>query len=80
MKAKIHISLKNGVLDPQAKAIQSTLHVLGFASAKEVTQGRFLTIEFDHKDKARAEKEVTAMCEQLLANTVMENYHIEIME
>lgn len=80
MKAKIHISLKNGVLDPQAKAIQSTLHTLGFSSAKDVAQGRFLTIEFDHNDKARAEQEVTAMCQQLLANMVMENYHFEITE
>ncbi|MCR9213537.1 MAG: phosphoribosylformylglycinamidine synthase subunit PurS [Proteobacteria bacterium] len=80
MKARVHISLKNGVLDPQGKAISNSLHGLGFDSVLDARQGK--TIELDLKDmsKEQAEKEVDRMCLQLLANTVIENYSIEVID
>ena len=78
MKAHIHITLKKGVLDPQGKAIENALKALGFDQVKNVRQGKFIEIERDEKDPEVAEKQVSKMSEQLLANTVIENYQIDI--
>ncbi|MBI3453459.1 MAG: phosphoribosylformylglycinamidine synthase subunit PurS [Rhodospirillales bacterium] len=79
MKARIHVTLKNGVLDPQGKAIGHALGNLGFAGVGEVRQGKFIEIEFAERDRAKAEAAVKQMCEKLLANTVIENYAIELV-
>ncbi|WP_374575654.1 phosphoribosylformylglycinamidine synthase subunit PurS [Phenylobacterium sp.] len=78
MKAKVHVFLKPGVLDVQGKAVESALHGLGWADVADVRVGK--TIEFDLKaaDPAEAEAEVKAMCEKLLANTVIESYRVEV--
>ena len=78
MKARIHITLKNGVLDPQGKAVQHALGSLGFDGVGDVRQGKYMEIELAETDAATAEKTVEAMCEKLLANTVIENYTIKI--
>ena len=78
MKAHIHITLKKGVLDPQGKAIENALKTLGFDQVKNVRQGKFIEIELDEKDPKVVEKQVSKMSEQLLANTVIENYQIDI--
>jgi phosphoribosylformylglycinamidine synthase len=78
MKARIHVTLKNGVLDPQGKAIGHALGNLGFTGIGEVRQGKFIEIELTETDQARARETVEAMCRQLLANTVIENYAIEL--
>ena len=78
MKAHIHITLKKGVLDPQGKAIENALKTLGFDQVKNVRQGKFIEIELDEKDPEAAEKQVSKMSEQLLANTVIENYQIDL--
>ena len=80
MKAKIHITLKNGVLDPQGKAVQTALAGLGFTGVKDVRQGKFIELELTEADRAKAEAQVDDMCKKLLANTVIENYAIEIVE
>ena len=80
MKAHVHITLKNGVLDPQGKAIENALKTLGFDQVKNVRQGKFIEIELDEKDITKAEKQVAKMSERLLANTVIENYQIDIQE
>jgi phosphoribosylformylglycinamidine synthase subunit PurS len=78
MKARIHVTLKTGVLDPQGKAIAHALGNLGFTGIGEVRQGKYIEVELAETDKARAQATVEAMCQQLLANTVIENYAIEI--
>lgn len=78
MKARIHITLKNGVLDPQGKAVQNALGSLGFDGVGDVRQGKYIEVELAETDAATAEKTVEAMCEKLLANTVIENYTIKI--
>ena len=80
MKAKIHVTLKTGVLDPQGKAIQHALAALGFDGARDVRQGKFFEIELNETDRSKAETDLDAMCKQLLSNTVIENYDIEIVE
>ncbi len=80
MKAKIHITLKNGVLDPQGKAVQTALAGLGFTGVNDVRQGKFIELELTEADRAKAEAQVDDMCKKLLANTVIENYAIEIVE
>jgi phosphoribosylformylglycinamidine synthase PurS subunit len=79
MKAKVHVTLKNGVLDPQGKAIAHALGNLGFSGIGDVRQGKFIEIDIDEKDRARAQAAVKQMCEKLLANTVIENYAIELV-
>ena len=74
MKAKVHITLKNGVLDPQGKAIQHSLHNLGFTGVKDVRQGKYIEITLDNGDKAQVEE----MCKKLLANTVIENFKVDM--
>ncbi|MEQ9640249.1 MAG: phosphoribosylformylglycinamidine synthase subunit PurS [Alphaproteobacteria bacterium] len=78
MKARVHISLKNGVLDPQGKAIANALDSLGFGGVNDVRQGKLIELELDATDSESARKQVAEMCERLLANTVIENYAIEI--
>jgi phosphoribosylformylglycinamidine synthase len=78
MKARIHVTLKPGVLDPQGKAIEHALGNLGFTGVRDVRQGKFIEIELDETDPARARADLETMCKQLLANTVIENYTIEV--
>ncbi len=79
MKARVHITLKNGVLDPQGKAVQNALSGLGFAGVKDVRQGKFIEIELAETDKDSAKASVEQMCKTLLANTVIENYQVELI-
>ena len=78
MKARILVTLKPGVLDPQGKAIEHALGTLGFAGVSGVRQGKVIELELDESDGARARDNLEAMCEKLLANTVIENYAIEL--
>jgi phosphoribosylformylglycinamidine synthase len=78
MKAKIKVTLKSGVLDPQGKAIEGALGHLGFGGVEQVRQGKYFEIELAETDKTRAREKVKAMCEKLIANTVIENYEIEL--
>ena len=78
MKARVHVTLKPGVLDPQGKAIANALHSLGFPDVGDVRQGKFIELDVAETDPAQARERVKAMCEQLLANTVIENYAIDL--
>jgi phosphoribosylformylglycinamidine synthase subunit PurS len=78
MKARVHVSLKPGVLDPQGKAIGNALQALGFSGIGEVRQGKLIELELADADPAAARARVEEMCRQLLANPVIENYTIEI--
>ena len=78
MKAKIHVTLKSGILDPQGKAIEHALETLGFTSASNVRMGKYLELDLKETTKDRAEAEVKAMCEKLLANTIIEEYRFEL--
>ncbi|WP_019998484.1 phosphoribosylformylglycinamidine synthase subunit PurS [Aureimonas ureilytica] len=78
IKARIVVTLKNGVLDPQGKAIEGALGTLGFGGVGAVRQGKVFDVEIDGVDTGKAEADLKAMCEQLLANTVIENYAIQI--
>lgn len=80
MKAKIHVTLKNGVLDPQGKAIANTLHALGFDAVEEVRQGKYIELDLKHSNRDEAKAAVEAMCSKLLANTVIENYRYELAD
>ncbi len=79
MKAKIYITLKNGVLDPQGKAIETALGHMGFEGVDQVRQGKFIEIDISQNDRSKAEEFVKNMCEKLLANTVIENYRFELV-
>lgn len=78
MKARVHVMLKNGVLDPQGEAVRHALGNLGFAGVETVRQGKVIELELAETDKGKARETVAAMCERLLANTVIESYDIEI--
>jgi phosphoribosylformylglycinamidine synthase len=78
MKARIRITLKNGVLDPQGKAIQNALGGLGFKGVEEVRQGKYIEVNLAATDEAAARAEVERMCRELLANTVIEDYAFEL--
>lgn len=80
MKAKVHITLKNGVLDPQGKAIQHALAALGFAGVDDVRQGKYIELDIAESDRAKAREKVEQMCKGLLANTVIENYTIDLAD
>ena len=80
MQAKVHVTLKGAVLDPQGKAVQHALGALGFKGVKGVRQGKYLEIDLDGADPIKARANVEAMCKTLLANTVIENYRVEIAE
>ena len=78
MKARVTVTLKNGVLDPQGKAIEGALRSLGVDGIGSVRQGKVFEIELDTADRGQAEASLKAACEKLLANTVIENYRVEI--
>ena len=77
MKARVHVMLKDGVLDPQGEAVRHALGTLGFAGVESVRQGKVIELDLAETDPAAAEAAVKAMCEKLLANTVIESYRIE---
>lgn len=79
MKARITVTLKNGVLDPQGKAIQGALTSLGFDGVEDVRQGKLIEVELAATDPDEARRTLDAMCQKLLANTVIENYRIELV-
>ncbi|MDW3207010.1 MAG: phosphoribosylformylglycinamidine synthase subunit PurS [Alphaproteobacteria bacterium] len=79
MKANVTVTLKRGVLDPQGKAIGHALEGLGFDGVGEVRQGKLIEVELADTDRAAAEKKLDEMCRKLLANTVIEDYRIEIV-
>ena len=76
MKVKVIVTLKNGVLDPQGKAIQQTLNGMNFSNIEEIRQGKFFEIAVDEKDEDEAKSQVEEMCKKLLANLVIEDYKI----
>jgi phosphoribosylformylglycinamidine synthase subunit PurS len=78
IKARVTVTLKNGVLDPQGKAIEGALGALGFAGVDQIRQGKVFDLTLDGADRTRAEADLKAMCEKLLANTVIENYTISL--
>ncbi|MCK0069679.1 MULTISPECIES: phosphoribosylformylglycinamidine synthase subunit PurS [Kordiimonas] len=78
MKARIFVTLKNGVLDPQGKAIEHALGNMGFGGVDAARQGKYIELDLQATDRAKAQEEVDAMCRKLLANTVIENYSIEL--
>ncbi|HZB93304.1 MAG TPA: phosphoribosylformylglycinamidine synthase subunit PurS [Stellaceae bacterium] len=78
MRVRVHVMLKAGVLDPQGKAIQHALGSLGFAGVNEVRQGKVIDLDLAESDPERAKSSVDQMCRQLLANTVIESYQIEV--
>lgn len=78
MKIRVHITLKNGVLDPQGKAISNALGALGFDGISDVRQGKFIELDIAETDEARARVTVESMCRKLLANTVIEDYRIDL--
>ena len=78
MKARVHVMLKDGVLDPQGEAVKHALGTLGFSGVDSVRQGKVIELDLAATDRKAAEAEVRAMCEKLLANTVIEKYTVEI--
>ncbi len=76
MKIKVIVTLKNGVLDPQGKAIQQTLNGMNFSNVESVRQGKFFEININEKDETKAKSQVEEMCKKLLANLVIEDYKI----
>jgi len=79
MRARVVVMLKQGVLDPQGEAVRAALGALGFAGVEAVRQGKLIEIDLAATDRAAAEAEVRAMCDKLLANTVIERYAVEIL-
>jgi len=76
MKIKVIVTLKNGVLDPQGKAIEQTLNGMGFSNLNEVRQGKYFEIDINDNDESKAKSKVEDMCKKLLANLVIENFKI----
>ena len=79
MKARIKITLKNGVLDPQGRAIHGALASLGFTGVEDVRQGKYIELDLAETSEAAARAKVERMCKELLANTVIENYSYELV-
>ncbi len=79
MKARVFVTLKNGVLDPQGEAIRHALGTLGFKGVEGVRQGKVIDLDLAETDRAKAEAAAREMCEKLLANTIIENYRVEIV-
>lgn len=79
MKARVTVMLKTGVLDPQGEAVRHALGTMGFAGVNGVRQGKVIELDLAETDRAKAEADVKAMCEKLLANTVIEGYWVEIL-
>lgn len=80
MKARVHVMLKTGVLDPQGEAVRHALGSLGFQGVEAVRQGKVIELQLAQSDPAAAEAELRAMCEKLLANTVIERYEVELLD
>jgi phosphoribosylformylglycinamidine synthase len=80
VKAKIHITLKNGILDPQGKTIQHGLEMLGFTGLRAVRTGKLIEICFEGMSRAQAQQATEQACKKLLANPVIENYDFEVVE
>lgn len=78
MKAKVYVTLKKGVLDPQGRAVMGALKSMDFNEVKDVRIGKYMELELDGSSREEEQKRLTEMCEKLLANTVVENYRIEI--
>ena len=78
MKARVHIMLKNGVLDPQGEAVRHALGALGYNTVDGVRQGKVIELDLNETDPEKAKSDVDAMCEKLMANTVIESYSVEI--
>ncbi|MBI3357409.1 MAG: phosphoribosylformylglycinamidine synthase subunit PurS [Nitrospirae bacterium] len=78
MKAKIHVTLKQGILDPQGKAIEHALDALGFKNTANVRVGKYMELDLKETDRTKADAEVKQMCEKLLANTIIEEYRYEL--
>ena len=79
MKARVHVMLKEGVLDPQGEAARHALGTLGFSGVTGVRQGKVIELDLTQTDRAKAQAEVAQMCEKLLANTVIESYLVELI-
>lgn len=80
IKAKIFVTLKDGILDPQGRAVQQSLQTLGFSSVDDVRIGKFLEVDVQETNKSAAETQIKSMCEKLLANPVIENYRFELLD
>lgn len=80
MRVKIFVSLKKGVLDPQGKAIERSLHTLGYNEVQDVRMGKYLELEIESTSRQAAELRVREMCDKLLTNPVIEDYRFEIQE
>lgn len=80
MRARVHVMLKTGVLDPQGEAVRHALGALGFEGVQAVRQGKVIELDLAETDRARAEEQLRAMCEKLLANTVIERYDISFSD
>lgn len=78
MKAKVYVTLKRSVLDPQGKAVQNALLTMGFNEVKNVRMGKYIEMELNESEKSKAEEKIKSMCEKLLANTVIEEYRYEV--
>ena len=78
MKAKVYVTLKRSVLDPQGKAVQHALSTMGFNEVKDVRMGKYIELDLGQADRSQAEGKIKTMCEKLLANTVIEEYRYEI--
>ena len=78
MKAKVYVTLKKSVLDPQGKTVQHALSTMGFNEVKDVRMGKYIELDLGETSKAQAEQKVKIMCEKLLANTVIEEYKYEL--
>ena len=80
MRVKIFVSLKKGVLDPQGKAVEQSLHSLGYKEVQDVRVGKFVELDLQANSREAAEGRIREMCDKLLANPVIENFHYEISE
>ncbi len=78
MKAKVYVTLKKSVLDPQGKAVQHSLSTMGFSDVKDVRIGKYIELDLGTADKVQAEAKIKTMCEKLLANTVIEDFKYEL--
>jgi len=78
VKARVTVTYKNGILDPQGKAVEHSLHSLGFDSVKEVRIGKYVEVELDESDPEKAKSALNEMCKKLLSNPVTENFHISL--
>jgi phosphoribosylformylglycinamidine synthase len=80
MRVKIFVSLRSGVLDPQGKAIERSLHTLGYGDVQDVRMGKYLELKVEAASREAAESRIREMCDKLLANPVIEDYRFEIQE